>query len=1114
MAARRVSGFVLAGFLLLAAVVIASSGQTASSAGMPVSPMSPAPRPLGDDAGAVTARTLTRLRQEMRRRNYAAVTRGCREIIAREPSAAPAYGLMVRAASARDLEPGAAGELDAAERFLAGLAKADAANPYYVWGLGLCQRARRNYLKAMAFFEDALRLGGDFWEGYEKLIDYCQYKGDLEKIRDLLAARPSAGKSAPLQAALGLIAFRLSDYAEARSRCEKSLALYRKSGDLRGEAWSLCQLSDAAYYLNEYDLSLRLAADALRVARSGGAVEEEIDTLYLESFVRLSFGSYDHALRLANQALALCDGDCDPVRKQLLNNALANIYLERGDLGKAQELLESTLAYFTDADELFYQMKCHYWLSVVLYEKGEYIRALASARKALDLSRQLGFRTGDVFHLTSLADISLSLGNDSKSLQYSRDALALAGGKVGKWSEEKSLNTIGHIYLKKGRSREALGYFLQALDFIRRIGHRREEPKCLYNVGFAYLKMGDGKAAAEYLGECLTAAGRQGNRIIRAFCANALGELALGRGDAAGAVSRYGEALKLGQEMAHPVIMIDAYAGMGAAREAAGAPAQALASYEHAVAIIEDLRGQLRFREYSAGFFENKVRVYEDLMDLYARLDAETPGRGYDRECFYFAEKARARAFLDDMRSAEVAPRSDSVTQSLQYEIDILSHRASKIITNLYSSDLDDVQRAGLRQELAVTEEGLQTAWADYARLADAGGSRVAPSPRCEDVQTTLLDDKTALVEYFVGGKTVFMFLVTKGNLSVRRVPAAGFRATLTQAENYRNLLSMRDETGFAGREAGEQLYGSLFKSLRDAMPPGIARVIVVPDGELCSLPFESLVCGAYGGRPRFLLEDYDISYSPSASILLRIAGMSPVPGKEMDLLAVGNPVFGTAAGGSGSVDQAAVVRDYYLDGRFEIYPLKFAESEIASISRFFRRPRTSVLTGAKATEEAVKAARLSDYRILHFATHSLLDTYVSSRSALVLTLDTDPAEDGFFQAREIYDLKLDADLVVLSACQTARGVTEKGEGLSGLARSFFCAGARSVLASLWDVNDKSTGLFMKKFYGFLGAGLSKEKALRRAKLEMMKTRFSHPYHWASFILMGESASIVPFGPY
>ncbi len=183
------------------------------------------------------------------------------------------------------------------------------------------------------------------------------------------------------------------------------------------------------------------------------------------------------------------------------------------------------------------------------------------------------------------------------------------------------------------------------------------------------------------------------------------------------------------------------------------------------------------------------------------------------------------------------------------------------------------------------------------------------------------------------------------------------------------------------------------------------------------------------------------------------------------------------------------------------------------SISRLFSRARTRVITGSEATEEAVKGTSLSAYRIIHFATHGLLDEYVSSRSALVLTLDDDPAEDGFFQAREIYDLKLDADLVVLSACQTARGVIEKGEGLSGLARAFFCAGARSVLASLWDVNDRSTGPFMKEFYGYLVKGVSKEEALRQAKLKMLGSRYSHPYYWAPFILMGESSSSVSCEP-
>lgn len=1058
-------------------------------------------------------RDFLRLKSELKdENNNSAVITGCRGIILDNPSFIKTYYLMASAAAASGKKAGSTAELDAMEEFLVGLASKDEKNPYYAWGLGTCQRVRGNYLKAMEHFERSLRLGLDARDAYVQLIDYCQYKEDLFKVRSILEGRPLAGPSADMQSALGIIAFRLSEFNLARSKWNRALAIYRKADDVKGQGWALGRLSEVSFYQNEYGTALKFGAESLRALRSVSDTEDEIDTIYIIAFVHLSQGDYPQAMKLAQQARALCNRIGDPDRLHIVHYAEASCFLEQGALQKAQDLLNSSYEYFGDKNELFKQMRSLYWITLVQIEKGEYIKALASGRQGLEFSRQLGFPTSEIFSLSSLADVSLALGNDAKSLEYSREALALSGGKIGKWSDEKCLNTIGYVLIKKNRNREALGHFLQALDFIRRIELGREEPKCLYNVGYAYLKMGEAKAAGQYLEESIALASRQGNRIIQALCCNGLAELALEQGQAERALELNSRALRFGMEMDHSAISIEAYTGLGMAHEQKGSLEAALTNYKLAVGLIEDIRNNLRFREYSTGFFKDRINVYERLIDLNARLNEDHPGRGYDGECFYYAEKARTRAFLDDMQAAEVKPQTDGAARAIQYEIDILSHRVSKIITMLYSTDLEDGQRVSLRADLSSAEEDLQTAWADYARLSgpSSEGNQLGPTSRAEDVRRSLLDDKTALIEYFLGDKTAFMFLVTKKGLVIRRTPAASFQATLSQAENYRSLLSMKDETGFAGREAGAVLYRSLFKPLKDVLPMGVTKIIIVPDGELFSFPFETLVCGENGGRPRFLLEDYQLSYSPSASVLIRIKSMIPIPGAKMDLLAVGNPVFGPSTGGGARLDQGTVVRDYYLNERFELYPLKFAQDEIMGISRLFSRARTRVITGADATEDAVKASSLSAYRIIHFATHGLLDEYVSSRSALVLTLDDDPAEDGFFQAREIYDLKLDADLVVLSACQTARGVIEKGEGLSGLARAFFCAGARSVLASLWDVNDRSTGPFMKEFYGYLVKGQSKEESLRQAKLKMLDSRYSHPYYWAPFILIGESESSVP----
>jgi CHAT domain-containing protein len=193
-----------------------------------------------------------------------------------------------------------------------------------------------------------------------------------------------------------------------------------------------------------------------------------------------------------------------------------------------------------------------------------------------------------------------------------------------------------------------------------------------------------------------------------------------------------------------------------------------------------------------------------------------------------------------------------------------------------------------------------------------------------------------------------------------------------------------------------------------------------------------------------------------------------------------------------------------YGERVFNLPPLPYSRAEVQGIAGLFSDEEASVLVGEAASEEAVKAYPLDDYRIIHFACHGILDENHPFRSALVLSLIAGQGNDGLLQMREISELTTDADLVVLSACRSARGLLEDAEGPMGLARSFFSAGARSVLASLWSVNDRAAVFFMQEFYKDYLSGHSAREALRTAKMKMLKTAWKHPFYWAGFVLVGD----------
>ena len=223
--------------------------------------------------------------------------------------------------------------------------------------------------------------------------------------------------------------------------------------------------------------------------------------------------------------------------------------------------------------------------------------------------------------------------------------------------------------------------------------------------------------------------------------------------------------------------------------------------------------------------------------------------------------------------------------------------------------------------------------------------------------------------------------------------------------------------------------------------------------------------------------------------------------------MAFGDPDFGQLESEANGGD---IFQNFYSSNAFNFYRLKFSRIEIEKIESLFKRNKEEIFVREAATESQLKNLNLNDYKIIHFATHSLIDDKKPARSSIVLSLKNDTMEDGFVQMREIYNLELNADLVTLSACQTGLGQYIKGEGIEGLNRAFFFAGSSSILMSLWAVNDQATFQLMERFYTHLRSSNQIINSLRKAKLEMIDSdAVSHPYYWAGFIVSGKANYVV-----
>jgi len=435
-----------------------------------------------------------------------------------------------------------------------------------------------------------------------------------------------------------------------------------------------------------------------------------------------------------------------------------------------------------------------------------------------------------------------------------------------------------------------------------------------------------------------------------------------------------------------------------------------------------------------------------------------------------------------------------------------VSNKISNTISHLTEPGLEEKQRKKLLARLEIEEE-------EYANLLNRVRTQKLENSRYEFPEIVssdrfrerYLDTRTAILEYYLGEKLSVGIFLDKKQLVLKALPPRMEIENSLKA--YLKMLSTSPDGRFMGIPAARRIYRELVFPFEDHVSPLIEHLIIVPDGILHYLPFETLIKNDMKtSEHKYLIELYDISYAPSVSSLVHLMQKERPKKYAKALLAVGNPVY-LLKGVKKSRHEdkhGDVLREIFLNDGFELSPLPYSRKEIRRVTRCFPKERVDILLDSQAREESIKNRPLEEYQIIHFACHGFLDEKTPMRSALVLTLDDNIEEDGFLQAREISNLSLSADLVVLSACQTGKGRLENAEGVLGLPRTFFYAGARSTISSLWKISDKSTSEIMPSFYRYLTAGKNKATALRLAKLEMLRSPYSHPFYWAAFVLNGD----------
>ncbi len=888
-------------------------------------------------------------------------------------------------------------------------------------------------------------------------------------------------------------------------------------GDKERAATSLNNLALAHFDVKAHSTSLDFAQRALQLNSELNNPAGLADALDSVANAQQALGQYAAAKPYYERSLPLRQTLPDLAKRANLFNNFGAWHHHQGAYDKALEFYQQALGLRltlqqqnpSDTINLAELGTLQSNIGLVYAERGEHARALKLFEESLATARARERGEGPV--LNNIGTLYQRQGNYDLAERYYRLGLQANERQKAQREIAVSHNFLGDIYRAQERWPQALEHYQRA----RAIGESLSNRSLLYkthNLIGAVLQAQQKYQAATSQFQTALSLSRQINLPETLAESNYnLASVYAAQQDFAQARVFAEQALEFSSQLNMPELRQRVCTNAGNIYQALKQPEQARRVLMEAIAIIERLRGEVAGDEQNLqSFFENMTAPYLALTEL--SLAQAKPA-----EALAYAERAKARALLDVLRSGKLSFSKVMTQAEQQQERKLLDALAGLNLE--YHNVMQAAQRnppllAGLTQMLNVArldyEDFRTRLYAAHPELKIQRGE--AQPLTLAEANALLPDARTALLSYVVTADRVQLFVLTKaqtGEAQLRVFPLVVKRDELAkQVEQFRRLLAERDAR--YGKLAG-QLYAALLRPARAALPAQ-ARLMIVPDGPLWELPFQALL----DERGRHLWETHVIAYAPSLTVLREMAKLRrPITGQP-SLLAVGDPALGGK-----SLERAQALLSGALD------QLPEARAQVAQLRKFYDAQHSKIFVGVAAAEAAVKA-QAGAYDILHFATHGILNdrnplySHILLAQADGVTTDAEPRaaqprEDGLLEAWEIMQMDLRAELVVLSACETARGRVGAGEGMIGLTWALFVAGVPTTVVSQWKVRADSTAALMVEFHRLLQARKSqrtpsptsawtKAEALQQAALKLLRGgQYRHPFYWAGFVLVGDA---------
>jgi tetratricopeptide (TPR) repeat protein len=993
-----------------------------------------------------------------------------------------------------------------------------------------------NYHRAIALYEEArtvcreisdrrgeanssIGLGNSYWSlaEYERAIDYhTQALVIFQEIGD------RSGKAQSLNN-LGICYDSLAEYEQAIDCHEQSLVIFQEIGDRSGEAQSLNNLGICHDSLAEYKQAIGYHEQSLAIFQEIGGRRGEAASFGNLGLCYRSLGDYRKAIDYHDESLAIEREIGNPGGEARSLGNLGESYRLLGDYHKAIEYYDKSLTIFQEIEDRLGEAASLGNLGHCYRSLGAYGRAIDFYENALEIFHDIRFPLGEAEFFHSLGDCYSALGDYDKAIDCSEQALAIHHEIGARDGERASLECLGGCYFQWAQYQQAINYAQKALAIAREVGVRGGEASSLGLLGRCYDQLGQYQRAIEYHVQALAIAQEIGARSLETTCLNDLGAPYRKLGDYQEAISLHTKALAIAQEIGTRPLEAAALDNLGNCYRETGDYEEAFNHFMMAQAIFQEIGSLPKQAEglNNLGLSYEVMENYPMAIDCYTHSltiaqeiglsgTAWKAQRGLGKAHWQMGELDLAREKYEQAIAAV-----EAISGRIQVKGLFRSYLAS--VQQLYQEYFELLLDMGRAEETIVVSERLrartfldllaQSSEQTLEHLATRGIAGVVDAVAIEqDIQDMVaaLPEETATLAYQVINEATYVWVITGG---IWHGPC---EIPHCREELMHKVIECRQQIEQADPMANRNLailYDWLIRPVENLLPQADedspAHLIIIPWGPLFYLPFQALIWTSEDDRSdhAYLVDRYAISYASGVIMVKYVESLGQRSGETSTFIGFANPDTGEDAP-----------------------RLPEAGTEAYRISVSF--PVAQVYVGQNANEDVVRT-KCGEAQLILFAVHGKFDPANAMYSYLALTPTQD--NDGKLHAREVLDLALKADMVVLSACETllpslkdmqtqvqeVTGNTTLNEGqlkeltlgrdFVGLTQSFLESGAASVLASLWSVPSKSTAELMVSFYRHLAEGMGKAEALRAAQLEVMNTTGStHPWYWAAFNLMGD----------